>query len=117
MNKDIKIYGKLVNKTTDRIVADSEQIQYNDTNVKEIEVVSLDDESLYETGIYNIKSATELPKDSKISSGKLVVEVISIVYSISVSALSVPLLFATVKLYVYGVSLGTKSSKWTLLVS
>lgn len=84
---DIKIYGKLVNKT-DGIIADSEQIKYNDKTVKEeinkltekikdvveIDSIGLDNESLYETGIYNIKSATELPKDAKIPNGKLVVE-------------------------------------------
>lgn len=84
---DIKIYGKLVNKT-DGIIADSEQIKYNGKTVKEeideltgkikdvieIDSIGLDNESLYETGIYNIKSATELPKDAKISNGKLVVE-------------------------------------------
>ena len=82
---DIKVYGKLVNKTGDGIIADAKQIAYNGTNIedsfkelneelknskltKEINVVaSMDLNSVMDSGIYNISTATNAPDETKVS--------------------------------------------------
>lgn len=85
INRNIKIYGKLVNTTADGIVADSKQVAYNGTNVEETfqsltneikgssltkditAAETMDLNSVSPSGIYDVATASNVPDTEKTS--------------------------------------------------